>query len=156
MNWNHLIDTARLLAGATGAPVRGRPRQMMLRKAVSAAYYAVFHALCTSNANALVGTLSVTNRLAWLRTYRALDHAPAKNRMEQHRANLTPGIRAFANAFATLQEQRHEADYDPDANFGRSDVITLIDRAESATRALFASNIAERRSLATLVLLRDR
>ncbi len=156
MNLNHLIDAARLLSGDTGTPTRGRPRQIMLRKAISAAYYALFHALCSSNANTLVGTLLPANRLAWLRTYRALDHGPAKNRMEQHRASLPFGIRTFATSFADLPEQRHQADYDPDATFRRSDVIALIDRAESAIQVFHAADSSERRTLPILVLLRDR
>ena len=52
MDWNHLIEDARPLAGAIGSAA-GRPRQTMLKRAVSAAYYAMFHALCASNADTL-------------------------------------------------------------------------------------------------------
>ena len=135
---------------------RGRPRQAMLKRAVSTAYYAMFHALCSSNANVLAGVWSGSNRLAWLRTYRAIEHGAAKNRMEQHRVNLPSSIRFFAGSFAAFQEQRHQADYDFTAKFLRRDVITLIHRAESAIQALYAASVAERRTLATLVLLRDR
>ena len=55
MDWRHLIDAARLLARQGGVTVRGRLRQTMLKRAVSAAYYSMFHALCRSNANALIG-----------------------------------------------------------------------------------------------------
>lgn len=157
MNWVHLIEAARMLAGAAGPAMRpGRPRQAMLKRAVSAAYYAMFHALCSSNANALAGTLSESNRLSWLRTYRALEHSAAKNRMVQHSVNMQPGMRAFARSFADLQEQRHLADYDFAARFLRRDAIMLIDRAENAIQAFHATSIAGRRTLATLVLLRDR
>ena len=157
MNWSHLIEAARLLAGASGASAQsGRPRQIMLRRAVSTAYYALFHALCSSNAHTLIGTLSTANRLAWMRTYRALDHGPAKNRMEQRLASLPVGIQTFAKEFSILQEQRHRADYDPAVGFRRSEVIRLIDRAEIATQSFYAADIAERRYFATLVLFRNR
>ena len=156
MDWTHLIDAARLLAGATGTPARGRPRQIMLKRAVSSAYYAMFHALCVSNADTLIGTSPAADRMTWRRTYRALEHGPAKNRMEQQLANLPPVIQDFAKSFSVLQEQRHKSDYDPDAYLQRSFVIRLIDRAESAIRALFSADVGERRSLAALVLLRDR
>ncbi len=156
MDWSHLIDAARLLAGTTGAPARGRPRQAMLKRAVSTAYYAMFHALCGSNADTIIGTSPAADKMAWTRTYRALDHGPAKNRMEQHLANLSPGMQTFATSFSVLQEQRHQADYDPDAFFRRSDAIALINRAENAIQSLYAASITERRSLAMLVLLRDR
>ena len=52
MNWRHLIDAARILAGDSATrQMRGRPRQAMLKRAVSTVYYAMFHALCLSNAN---------------------------------------------------------------------------------------------------------
>ena len=156
MDWSHLIDAARLLAGTTGVPARGRPRQAMLKRAVSTAYYAMLHALCASNADAVIGTSPAADRMAWRRTYRALDHSPAKNRMEQQLANLPAGIQDFARSFSVLQEQRHQADYDPDAYFRRSFVIRLIDRAENAIHTLYSTDVAERRSLAMLVLLRDR
>ena len=41
MNWRHLIEAARLLAGAIDA-LPGRPRQIMLGKAISVAYYAMY------------------------------------------------------------------------------------------------------------------
>lgn len=52
-----------------------RPKQANLRRAVSASYYAVFHALCRSNADALVGKGAARPTRAWMQTYRALDHA---------------------------------------------------------------------------------
>ena len=128
----------------------------MLGKAISVAYYAMFHALCSSNAETLIGASSPAGGLAWSRTYRALDHGAANNRMTQHIAILPPAIQTFARAFRDLQETRHIADYDPDAKFRRSNVIALIDRAESAILSFYAASVAERRTLATLVLLRDR
>ena len=119
MNWRHLIEAARLLAGAIDA-LPGRPRQIMLGKAISVAYYAMFHALCSSNAETLIGASPPAGGLAWSRTYRALDHGAANNRMTQHIAILPPAIQTFARAFRDLQETRHIADYDPDAKFRRS------------------------------------
>ena len=56
MNWEHTIEAARLLAGSSASSsASGSPRQPMLRRAVSTAYYATFHALCQSNADTLVG-----------------------------------------------------------------------------------------------------
>ena len=44
MDWLELIRASRLLAG-------GQPSQDFLRRAISTAYYAMFHTLATSNAN---------------------------------------------------------------------------------------------------------
>lgn len=40
-------------------------------------------------------------------------------------------IRAVATAFVELQENRHLADYDLTERFSRSDVIALIEQAET-------------------------
>ncbi len=41
-------------------------------------------------------------------------------------------IKEIARAFVELQEKRHMADYDLTERFGRSDVLTLIEQAETA------------------------
>ena len=83
MNWEQLIALARMLASAPEhGERRGRPQQTRLRKAVSAAYYAMFHALRASNADTLIGGSPQFRRLpAWTLTYRALDHGFAKSRI---------------------------------------------------------------------------
>ena len=157
MNWQHLIDIARLLAGQGALVTRGRPRQMMLKKAISVAYYAMFHALCYSNANALIGSSARAARLpAWTRTYRALDHGAAKERLLQHRSGASPGVQNFGTAFGVLQANRHRADYDPNARFYRIHAVSLIDRAENAIQALLSTGELERLELAAAVLLRGR
>ena len=159
MNWQHSIEAARMLAGVGDSPsAPGRPRQAMLRRAVSAAYYAMFNALCQSNADVLVG-ISSTGQDAqlWLDTFRALQHNVAKNRLEQY-ANTSrdPVLRTFARAFGKLQEQRITADYDPTADFLRSQVFWLIDEAETATSAFQNLPARTRRTLALHLLVRRR
>lgn len=84
MNWEQLIALARMLASPPRyGERRGRPQQVQLRKAISAAYYALFHALTQSNADTLIGASPQFRRLpAWTLTYRALDHGFAKTRMQ--------------------------------------------------------------------------
>ena len=158
VNWRHLIDAARVLAGDsdTGRS-QGRPRQAMLRRAVSTAYYAMFHALCNSNANLVAGlSADPPTREAWTRTYRSLDHGPARNRLAGARMFQGPAVQEFVSAFALLQEQRQNADYDPHSSYLRGQVVTLIDLAESATEGLMTTAAAVRRPLAAVVLLRER
>ena len=158
MDWRHLIDMAKLLAGQTGPPAPGRPRQAMLKRAVSTAYYALFHALCYSNANVLTGRAAgrPPYPLAWTRTYRAMDHGPASDAMRRQAGNMPMEILDFTITFRFLQEQRHKADYDPEARFRRSEVISLINRTETAIQTFFSANAAERRTLAAVVLMRAR
>ena len=159
LNWEHSIEAARLLAGSYGTgPAPGRPRQAMLRRAVSTAYYAMFHALCQSNADILVGpTPTAPDTALWVGTYRALDHRSAKNRLNQFvQMRPDPALRDFGLLFGNLQEQRTNADYDPSARFVRSQVVNLIDRAEAATRAFSNTSVQTRRAMAVYLLVRPR
>jgi hypothetical protein len=129
----------------------------MLKRAVSTAYYAMFHALCNSNANLIAGqSTDAQTREAWRRTYRGLDHGPARERMVRGGGLMEPAVQQFATVFALLQQQRQTADYDPHSRFLRDQVLTLIDVAEAATDGLVAATPSVRRPLAALVLLRER
>lgn len=159
MNWEHSIEAARLLAGSSASSsASGRPRQAMLRRAVSTAYYAMFHALCQSNADTLVGSSPPGPDVAlWLDTYRTLEHRVAKNRLASYIAvRQELAIRDFAQTFGSMQEQRISADYDPTARFVRSQVMAFIDRSEDATRAFVSVPAQARRSLAVYLLVRRR
>jgi hypothetical protein len=118
----------------------------------------MFHALCFSNANTLVGTFPGTDRAAWRRAYRALEHGVAYRQMRptNHLIHGPSAIRNFARTFRFLQEQRHRADYDPYDRFIRSDIIRVIEQAETAIEAFYTAGDPERRVFATLTLLRDR
>lgn len=70
-----LIATARRLARANAK----KPRQAELRRAVSTAYYALFHALARNCADLFVGTGDARSKGAWSQVYRALEHGFAKN-----------------------------------------------------------------------------
>ena len=118
----------------------------------------MFNVLCESNANALVGTSpSEEDAQLWLDTFRALQHNVAKNRLTQF-ANATrdPALMEFSKAFGKMQEERIRADYDPTANFTRSQVTSLIDRAETATRLFYNLPVRTRRRLALYLLVRRR
>ena len=146
------------MAGQVGFLPQGRPRQVMLNRAVSTAYYALFYALCYSNASVLTGRTAgrPPYPLAWTRTYRAMDHGPASDAMRRQAANMPVALRNFIATFRFLQEQRHRADYDPEARFRRSEVVSLINRSETAIQTFFSANDSERRTLAAVVLLRAR
>lgn len=131
----------------------------MLKRAVSTAYYGLFHALCASNADTLVGTSPARHDLElWVQAYRALDHRQARDRLTSYRRHVSvPEIRNFANAFANLQEQRLAADYNPLIVFSRREVVRLIDLAEAATDAFVNITARQRRLLAThLLVVRSR
>lgn len=61
-------------------------------------------------------------------------------------------IQDFAVKFADMQDRRHTADYAPDADFRRSDVVRDIARIESIIADFNALNISDRRAFAVHVL----
>ena len=115
MNPRDLIRIARQLASGAVGGNRGRPRQAELRRAVSAAYYALFHALAHCCANRLAG--SGRAEASWIQTYRALEHRHARNQCnDQSAMSVFPaGIQDFGKIFVLMQRQRQQADYSASA-----------------------------------------
>lgn len=160
MNWQQLIELAEMLAGPPAyGEARGRPQQTHLRKAVSAAYYAMFHALANSNADTMNGTpANVQNAPGWVRTQRALNHGTAKTQMAKkaEMADFHADIRNFGNTFIALQIQRTDADYNPAVMFRRSQTVSNIRRAHEAITKFLAVSAQERREFASYVLFGRR
>ena len=159
MRWEGLIAASRILADLGGNA--GSDDDLVsarLGKAVSAAYYAMFHALGQNNADRLVGE-SETDREsgAWRRTYRALEHRAAYRQLSEARlSDYSDQIRDFGTIFRELQDRRHQADYDPQSRFSRAETQNHIMKAEAAIRDFLAASIAERRELAAHVLFPSR
>lgn len=159
MNPLELLALARVLVNGviTGDP--HLPTQTELRRAVSCAYYAMFHTLAASNANTLIGASPADQRRwAWQQAYRAADHRLTRNKLS--RASLgnrsLGAIRRFGVAFADIQRERHSADYDPHSQFHATDVAELIARAEDAIIAFNQTPDDIRRDLAIHILTNIR
>ena len=130
MRWQDLIATARLLTIASHP--NAQPLPDSLRRAVSAAYYAMFHALANSNADCLAGMPhDPLTEHAWSRSYRGLNRNSARRNLLQDRNLFSPQVRQFADSFAQLQDQRHRADYNPNRTFSLAQALYWIGRAES-------------------------
>lgn len=158
MNPEDLIRIARGLAGGAISGNIGRPRQAELRRAVSSAYYALFHALARCCADTLVGaTPARRSRPAWTQTYRALEHGYAKNQCVRPKINEFPGeIQEFAKAFSGMQRNRNIADYATEINFTRAETMRLINWSEQVITDFETVPIADRRAFSVYVLLRIR
>ena len=151
MNSHDLIETAR---GLTELSPR-RPTQANLRRAVSTAYYAVFHCLAGTAADTLMGT---GRNDAWHQTYRALEHTGARNACRNlgvMRA-FPRAIQDFADTFVALQKARHQADYALDGRYYKLNVLSEIDSAEMAIGRLEDADIRHRRRFAAHVLFKRR
>ena len=155
MRWQDLITSSRLLA-ATLNP-NGQPLQDSLRRAVSTAYYAMFHALASSNADCLVGTPhDPLSGHAWSRVYRGLNHNAARRSLLQDLDLFSPQIKQFANAFTQLQDLRHQADYDPNKIFTLDEVLDWINLAETAIEEFMLTSADERKMVAIQSLVARR
>ena len=155
MRWQDLIATSRLLT-TTPYP-NTQPLQDSLRRAVSTAYYAMFHALASSNADCLIGPPNDSlSEHAWSRVYRGLNHDAAKRSLQQDQRLFSPAIRRFADTFAQLQDQRHLADYEHSKVFTLSETLTWIDQAEDAIQNFMQTAAEERKMVAIQSLIRRR
>ena len=129
------------------------------RRAVSSCYYALFHCLARECANLLIGgDGSSRSDEAWLQVYRSLEHGQTKSRcMNKTMIRRFPkGIEDFSNAFVTMQQKRHEADYDPSASFAKSEVEADIILVEEAVRKFNQEPTTDRRAFCAYVLLKQR
>ena len=134
----------------------GRPTQARLRRAVSTAYYAMFHCLAGCAANLIIGR---ARKPAWHQTYRALEHGKARNACEDKgpMAAFPQEVRHFAKTFVILQKARQQADYALDTDdYQESDVLVYIAAAELAIGQFEEADIEARRGFAALALFRQR
>jgi len=129
-----LVDQADSLARGSGGA--GRPRQADLRRAVSAAYYAVFHTLSSAAAKQLLPAHHATIR-------RFITHAGLKSACIAFSGSGTPGqrikplvpkptaikpaLREVAQSCRDLYEARQEADYDFHREFDRESCLELVE-----------------------------
>jgi len=142
MNPDHLLQLARDLLQSRGG---GQTQQAALRRAVSHAYYAVFHHVMRVTADRFVG-VAARRTAAYALVYRSIEHNKLRSlcseimqakRPDKHRPFLPGGasdqnLKDFAATLRTLQENRHRADYDPLARFRRVDVGLIVADAASA------------------------
>lgn len=154
----HANDVANHQAGA------GRPRPVWLRRAVSAAYYAAFHALTLATVRHVLPHAqpdehyqlcrSITHgRLRdvcdWVAGKPGVGKQHAQNtiaRLQRH-----ADLRQLAGIFGRLQEARHLADYDHRASFDKATTVShvqqsarMLDTLDSlpATRISSASSLS--------------
>ena len=151
MKSRDLIETAR---GLTELSPR-RPSQANLRRAVSTAYYAMFHCLAACAANSLIGRARGS---AWHQTYRALEHGRARRACEDKgaMAAFPAEMRRFAVTFTALQKLRQNADYALDVRYGKADVRATIDTVEDTIAGFEQSDARHRRAFVAHVLFRRR
>jgi uncharacterized protein (UPF0332 family) len=115
----------------------GKPRQASVRRAVSAAYYALFHQLCEE-----VTRVVKPRSLAAL-VRRIPQHGEMKALCTNY-LNQRPGYSAKApsadlivvlKAFTELQDAQHKADYDLSVPWRRTEALDAVAKADEAFRS---------------------
>jgi hypothetical protein len=155
-----MIDPAQLLDVAvelSAQPGRGAPRQAKLRRAISSAYYALFHHFLTEASDLLVGQVERSTERYTL-VYRSFEHRRMADSCKKISSEVSRSawIRNCASLFVQLQNSRHEADYDPNKRVALSEVKTAITKARTAINLLSLVADSERRFFLTALLLKSR
>lgn len=161
-----LLDLATELATSSGSAVQNPARRC---RAVSTAYYALFHALLRRAADEFVGRRH-QGEASYTLLYRGFAHARMKQVCEEldkpslrpvyrdklKRAAVSPAVRYLATTFVELQEARHRADYDPDAATSDADAARACLLADFGMKSLAQADSAEIRDILALMLMDQR
>jgi hypothetical protein len=163
---SELLDVARLLAAAGADPP---PTEAQLRRAVSTAYYALFHKIAQAGACRFMGH-GHERKAGYALLYRGFNHSRMKTvcraldaprlapNLERQlgRLAVSQDLREFARLFVALQEARHRADYDPHAILTHADAIKSVERADSAMQAFGRVPADEQADVLALLLANPR
>lgn len=141
--WRDLLTQAERLAHLDPR----RPRQVNLRRAISSAYYSVFHFLIDAATRAIAGGASNRQqvRAVLARTFshgsmaRAckafMGPSPPDVFVRAVGTGVPPDVRALSRLFVDLQEERHQADYDMLIIFPKAQVIARIAQVHTVPHA---------------------
>jgi hypothetical protein len=165
LNPDHLFEQANRLITIQAGP----PRQVDIRRAISAAYYAMFHATITAAVDQFIGAAN-RNESRYGLVYRSVNHAwfrdlcqdvqktilSNKFRPYAPSGGFDANITAFAKAVVELQEKRHAADYDVMIRMNKSDAILAINTAKAALRRFGRANNGGRVAYLSVLLFQPR
>jgi hypothetical protein len=157
---DQLLRQADALAGGAGAS------QADLRRAISTAYYAVFHFSLTAAADMVCG-LGDRSAARYSLVYRSVDHKTLRSLCAQLSQTKPPGMAIkpsnglgrmadFARVTANLQGQRHQADYEPSQTFTDTEAKLAISEARQAIAWFNSCDDEQQKAFLTMLLFRPR
>jgi len=135
-----LLEQAQHLA----AREQGRPKQASLRRAISTAYYSMFHLLVDDASRYLVASSRL--RPAVARSFEhqavraaaeaigAISRSPNSNHWVRSHLNdpISADLTSICDTFVDLQKHRHKADYDIGIKFTRLQTNDVVSSAHLA------------------------
>ena len=150
---DHLFDQADHLT--SGVP--SRPTD--LRRAISNAYYGLFHFAITAAADMVLGAANqATARYALV--YRSVDHAHPRATNPQKVALVLVGgfgsIADFARITLNLYELRILADYDPSRLFTPNEARLAVSDAREAIKWFQQGTAEQQQTFLTMLLFKNR
>lgn len=131
-----------------------------LRRAGSAAYYALFHELSRRCANMIMGAAPTGQDLkAWQQSYRCIEHKHIVHQVVKKKRVLTKfgtDLQDFANSMNDLQDIRHTCDYDPHNTPTATDIEKSIKKAQSALNKIRNADQDEAKRLCVFLMFKHR
>lgn len=166
LNPDHLFEQADRLIAPPGG---GAPRQADLRRAISNAYYGIFHAVLTEAADYFAGKSQRQTPIYQL-VYRSIDHRSLRRLCEDVKKKTLPekilqyeptggfgqDLIALTTAVVDLQEKRHLADYDPLFRVGMSDAVLAVATGRTAMARFQNANRPRRKAFLSLLVFSPR
>jgi hypothetical protein len=157
-------DPDRLFAQADALAVR--PHEEDWRRAISAAYYGLFHFVIAAAADMMVGA-DRRDTFLYTLVYRSVDHSRLRNLCSQlsgtkpQNLPLVPSsgfgtIADFARIASNLYELRNLADYDPSRNFTPDEAKLAISDTRQAITWFQQGTKEQQETFLTLLLFKSR
>jgi uncharacterized protein (UPF0332 family) len=148
---------SRLLDAADQLANEGAKSSAFKRRAVSTAYYAVFHALAKLCAESLLPAADGKSE-EYSRIYRALEHRSLKPAFEKEPLKDREALRKIGELVVSLYSERQLADYAPplQKRYSQREAKNLVDQARQAVAEINSLGKNDRRILATHLLFRAR
>ena len=155
---HELIDTALKLACHVDHLA---PTQCDLRRAMSTAYYAIFHFTATSCAKLLAGGQNKSMQRAEAQVFRSLDHKDIQSACAlamKPEMNFPQPIRDYARVCSNSYKSRLIADYDsePSFVFSEEQVLNRLGEVEDAIKRFSSADADDRRAFAVLLAVKMR
>jgi hypothetical protein len=160
LNPDHLLEQA---ARLVTPPRRGAPRQTDLRRAISNAYYALFHAIVTQATDELFGRPQRGTQ-EYQTAFRRVEHRKlkrvcddiAKTNLPRKHLIFGADLTGVASVVIDLYEKRHSADYDPLYRVSSSDADSAVRAARAALSSFRSLSREKQRIFSSLIALPTR